>query len=88
MVVAAAGEFASDYEFQFVAGTFHEDIGDLAAATKDLLACSSLIALLTTTQVLLHMCKAQSQGRARNCSVCRHAASASAGQLFGRAIFP
>ena len=34
MVVAAAGEFASDYEFQFVAGTFHEDIDAFAAATK------------------------------------------------------
>jgi hypothetical protein len=34
LVVEAAGEFASNYEFQLVAGTFHEDIDDFAAATK------------------------------------------------------
>jgi hypothetical protein len=38
MVVAAADEFSSNYEFQFVAGTFHEDIDDFAAATKCSLA--------------------------------------------------
>jgi hypothetical protein len=33
-VTEAAGEFAADFEFQLIAGIFHEEIGDLAAATK------------------------------------------------------
>ena len=34
MIIEAASELPSDYEIQLVAGMFHEDINDLAAATK------------------------------------------------------
>jgi Tfp pilus assembly protein PilF len=34
MIVDAASEFPSDIEFQLIAGMFHEDIEDLASATK------------------------------------------------------
>jgi hypothetical protein len=33
-VIEAASEHMSDFEFQLAAGTFHEDVDDLAAATK------------------------------------------------------
>ena len=33
-MIEAAGEHMSDFEFQLAAGTFHEDVDDLAAATK------------------------------------------------------
>ena len=60
MVVEEAGVFSSNYEFQFIAGSFQEDLGDFPTATKCLCALQHVSRSLTTQQVLLRVCEAQS----------------------------
>ena len=60
MVVEEAATFASNYEFQLVAGTFHEDIDDFAAATKCKRARIVTVCDLTARQILLRVREAKS----------------------------
>jgi hypothetical protein len=87
-VIEAAGEHVSDYEFQLAAGTFHEDIDDLAGATKYSYTYEVMFRRLMRMQVLLHLCQAESQGLSRHCGLRWYAASALARRCFSRALLP
>ncbi len=61
MIVAAADEFSSDFEFQLIAGMFHEDIDELASATKYLPTRDHFYPGSShKMQVLLRVCEAES----------------------------